>query len=94
MSKLLWSLSKSIWISKAIQSTSCDVILVLNVDESIIWDENMSYPYAAYYYQDNLVNINFETELTLKHEPTNKCDSEVIEIIFNIVEFKEKKRIK
>ena len=35
------------------------------------------------FYQKNLENINYESELLLNPEPTNKYDSEAIQILFN-----------
>jgi hypothetical protein len=35
------------------------------------------------HYQQNIVNINFDSELTLKLEPDNKYDNTAIQILFN-----------
>ena len=35
------------------------------------------------FYQTNLVDINFDSEITLKIEPDNKYDSKAIQILFN-----------
>ena len=35
------------------------------------------------FYQKNLENINFESQLILKAEPTNKYDKEAIQILFD-----------
>tara|TARA_B110000238_G_C16107731_1_gene431287 strand:- start:314 stop:685 length:372 start_codon:yes stop_codon:yes gene_type:complete len=35
------------------------------------------------YYQTNLVDINLDSNLTLKPEPENKYDSKAIQILFN-----------
>ena len=35
------------------------------------------------FYQDNLKDINFNSEITMKLEPTNKYDNTAIQIIYN-----------
>ena len=35
------------------------------------------------FYQDNLVDINFDSKLKLNAEPENKYDSKAIQILFN-----------